>query len=230
MKTLGLIGGTTWLSTIEYYRLINEGVAAKLGGAQTARCILYSFNFGDIVEFNKSRNWDGLLDAVSDASMNLKRSGAAAIVLCANTLHIIADRLEERVGLPVIHIVDATAAEIRHRGLERVSLLGTRYTMEEAFFKDRLAWHGVTAVVPEPLDRDFIHETIFSELGKNVFRDETRSRYLSIIETLAAHGASGSILGCTEIPLLVKQSDTAVPVFDTTALHARAAVDFALTD
>lgn len=230
MKTLGLIGGTTWLSTIEYYRLINEGVSHRLGGGQTARCIIYSFNFADILEFNASQNWDGLLEAVSEASLNLKESGAEGIVLCANTLHIIADRLEERVGLPVIHIVDATAAEIRQRGIERVSLLGTRYTMEQTFFKDRLAWHGITAVVPEPDDREFIHKTIFTELGRNIFRDETRTRYLSIIESLGAHGARGSILGCTEIPLLIKQSDTTVPVFDTTALHAKAAVDFALAD
>jgi aspartate racemase len=230
MKTLGLIGGTTWLSTIEYYRLINEGVSARLGGAQTARCIIHSFNFADIVEFNKSQDWNGLLEVVGAASIKLKDAGADGIVLCANTLHVIADRLENRVGLPLIHIVDATAAEIRHKGLDRVSLLGTRYTMELAFFKDRLAWHGITAAIPEAGDREFIHDTIFSELGKNIFRDETRARYLSIIESLGAHGARGSILGCTEIPLLIKQSDTRVPVFDTTALHARAAVDFALSD
>lgn len=229
MKMLGLIGGTTWLSTIEYYRLINEGVAARLGGAQAARCIVHSFNFADIVELNKREDWDGLFTIVRDAAVNLRKSGVDGLVLCANTLHIVADRLQESVQLPLVHIVDATAAEIRRTGLERVSLLGTRFTMEMPFFKDRLAWHGITAVIPEPADRAFIHESIFSELGKNIFTDETRSRYLSIIESLAKQGARASILGCTEIPLLVKQTDTAVPVFDTTALHARAAVDFALS-
>lgn len=229
MKMLGLIGGTSWVSTIEYYRFINEGVTARLGGSQSARCIIHSFNFGDILELNERQDWDGMFDLVRDASINLRKSGAEAIVLCANTLHIIADRLEERVQLPLIHIVDATAAEIRHAGLERVSLLGTRYTMELPFFKDRLAWHGISSVVPELADREFIHETIFSELGKNIIRDETRSRYLSIIDSLAKQGATGSILGCTEIPLLIKQEHTTIPVFDTTALHARAAVDFALS-
>jgi aspartate racemase len=228
MKTLGLIGGTTWLSTIEYYRLINEGVAERVEG-HTARCLLHSFDFAEVLEINRTQNWDALLELVAAAALGLKRSGADGIVLCANTLHVIADRLEPRVGLPLIHIVDAVAAEIRHAGLERVSLLGTRYTMELPFFKDRLAWHGIGAAIPAPDDRAFIHETIFSELGRNVFRDETRSRYLSIIDSLSKDGARGSILGCTEIPLLIKQEDTAVPVFDTTALHARAAVNFALS-
>jgi aspartate racemase len=229
MKMLGLVGGTSWVSTIDYYRLINEGVEARLGGSQSARCVIHSFNFGDIVELTKRQDWDGVFDLVRDASVNLRKSGAEGIVLCANTLHVVADRVEERVQLPLIHIVDAAAAEIRRAGLERVSLLGTKYTMELPFFKDRLAWHGITTVVPEPGDREFIHQTIFSELGKNLFRDETRSRYLSIIDSLAKQGAKGSILGCTEIPLLIKQQDASIPVFDTTALHARAAVDFALT-
>ena len=229
MKMLGLIGGTSWVSTIEYYRIINEGVNMRLGGSQYARCVIHSFNFGDLVDVTTRQDWDTLLDLIGDASINLKNSGAEGIVLCANTLHVIADRLEERVGLPLIHIVDATAAEIRRVGLERVSLLGTRYTMELPFFKDRLAWHGITAVVPEPADREFIHETILSELGKDVLREETRARYLAIIESLAKGGAKGSVLGCTEIPLLVKQQDVSVPIFDTSTLHARAAVDFALS-
>ena len=228
MKTLGLIGGTTWLSTIEYYRLINEGVNARLGGSQAARCIIHSFNFADLVEINKRQDWGRLLEIGGDASLHLKQSGAEGIVLCANTLHIIADKLERKVGLPLIHIVDATAAEVRRQGLERVSLLGTRYTMEQPFFRDRLAWHGIASVIPDDADRDFIHQSIFDELGRNVFTEQTRQRYRTIIESLTKHGARGSILGCTEIPLLIKQSDVSIPVFDTTALHARAAVDFAL--
>lgn len=229
MKMLGLIGGTTWVSTIDYYRLINEGVEARLGGSQSARCLIHSFNFGDIVSLVTRQDWDGVFELVRDASVNLRKSGAEGIVLCANTLHAVADRIEERIQLPLIHIVDAAAAEIRRAGLERVSLLGTKYTMELPFFKDRLAWHGINALVPEPGDREFIHQTIFSELGKNLFRDETRARYLSIMDSLAKQGARGAILGCTEIPLLITQKDTSIPLFDTTALHARAAVDFALT-
>ena len=230
MKTLGLIGGISWLSTAEYYRLINEDVGVRLGGIQSARCIIHSLNFADVAEINARQDWDAALDLFGDAGAHLKRSGAEALVICANTMHVIAERLENRVGLPLIHIVDATAAEIRRAGLERVSLLGTRYTMELDFFKDRLAWHGITAVVPESADREFIHQTIFNELGKNIMREETRARYVSIIELMAKrNGAKGAILGCTEIPLLIKQGDTTVPVFDTTALHARAAVDFAMS-
>jgi aspartate racemase len=230
MKMLGLIGGTTWLSTVDYYRLLNEGINERLGGMQYARCLLYSLNFGDIVAINERQDWDAALELFADAASRLKNAGAEGLVLCANTAHVIADRLEKRIGLPLIHIADATAKEIRAAGLERVSLLGTRYTMELDFFRDRLAWHGVTAVTPNADERAFIHGTIFGELAKNVIKAETRDRYLGIIDRLAMQeGARGAILGCTEIPLLIKQPDTSIPVFDTTALHARAAVDFALS-
>ena len=229
MKTLGLIGGTTWLSTVDYYRLLNEGINERLGGMQYARCLLYSLNFGDIVKINETQDWDAALELFSDAAFRLKTAGAEWIVLCANTAHVIADRLEKRIGLPLIHIADATAHAIRGAGLERVSLLGTRYTMELSFFRDRLAWHGITAVTPSAAEREFIHGTIFGELAKNVIKPETRARYLEIMDRMAQQeGARGAILGCTEIPLLIKQSDTKLLVFDTTALHARAAVDFAL--
>ena len=230
MKLLGLIGGTTWLSTVDYYRLLNEGINARLGGTQYARLLLYSLNFGDIVKINERQDWDAALELFSDAATRLKNAGAEGLVLCANTAHVIADRLEKRIGLPLVHIVDATAKEIRAAGLERISLLGTRYTMELDFFRDRLAWHGIAAVTPKPEERDFIHRTIFDELAKNVIKPETRDRYLRIIDRMAREdGARGAILGCTEIPLLIKPSDTDVPVFDTTELHARAAVDFALS-
>lgn len=230
MKTLGLIGGTSWLSTVEYYRLLNEGVAARLGGLNSAKCILYSLNFAEAYEFNKRQDWDGALELFGNAGAHLKRSGADALVLCANTPHVIADRLEQRVGLPLIHIVDATARAIRAMGLERVALLGTRYTMELSFFHDRLAWHGVSSVAPNADERAYIHETIHEELAKNVIKDETRRRYLEIIDRMVQHeGAQGAILGCTEIPLLVEQAHTKTPVFDTTALHAAAAVDFILS-
>jgi aspartate racemase len=230
VKTLGLIGGISWLSTAEYYRQINEGINQRLGGLQYARCIIDSLNFADVAEINKAQDWDAALSLLGASADNLKRAGAEALVVCANTMHVIADRLEARAGIPLLHIADATALEIRRHGIERVSLLGTRYTMELAFFKDRLAWHGITAVAPNAEERDFIHSTIFTELAKNVIRPETRERYVAIIERMEKQeGARGSVLGCTEIPLLVRQSDTTIPVFDTTALHSRAAVDFALS-
>lgn len=230
MKMLGLIGGTTWLSTVDYYRLLNEGVNERLGGMEYARCLMYSLNFGDIVKINERQDWDAALELFSDAATRLKNAGAEGLVLCANTAHVIADRLEKRIGLPLIHIADAAAHAIRRAGIERVGLLGTRYTMELDFFKDRLAWHGVTGIVPNAAEREFIHGTIFGELAKNVIRPETRDRYLEIMDRMEKQdGARGAILGCTEIPLLIKQSDTRIPVFDTTALHVRAAVDWALS-
>lgn len=230
MKIIGLIGGTSWLSTAEYYRLINEDVAARLGGLNNAKCVIYTVNMADVAEINKREDWDALLELFGNAASHLKAAGAEGLILCANTPHVIADRLEKRAAMPLLHIADATALAIRAQGLERVALLGTRYTMELPFFKDRLAWHGITAVAPNDGERAFIHDSIFTELAKNVIRPETRTRYLEIMERMAKEeGTRGAILGCTEIPLLVKQSDTKIPVFDTTALHARAAVDFALS-
>jgi aspartate racemase len=230
VKTLGLIGGISWLSTAEYYRLINEGVNAKLGGLNNALSIIHTLNMADVAEINKKQDWDAALELLGTAAVNLKRSGADALVVCANTMHVIADRLEKRVGIPLIHIADATANAIRTQGIERVALLGTKYTMELPFFRDRLAWHGVTAVTPNEDEREYIHQSIFTELARNVIKPETRKRYVQIIERMSREeGARGAILGCTEIPLLIKQSDTKTPVFDTTALHAAAAVDFALS-
>lgn len=230
MKTLGMIGGISWLSTVEYYRLVNQEINARLGGFHSARCILHSIDMQDLADINQRQDWDASLELIMPAARSLEQAGAEALVLCSNTIHMVADQLEARIGLPLLHIADATASAIRKAGIERVSLLGTRFTMELPFLKDRLAWHGVTTVVPSQAERDFIHESIFTELAMNVIRPETRDRYLRIIERMAQQeGARGAILGCTEIPLLVRQADSAVPVFDTTALHARAAVDFALS-
>src|SRR4051812_5401518 len=220
----------SWLSTAEYYRLINEGGSARLGGLNNAKCIVHTLNMADVAEINKREDWNAALELFAGVGKHLKAGGADAIVLCANTAHVTADKLEQRVGIPLIHIADATAREVRRQGIERVALLGTKYTMELSFFRDRLAWHGVTAVVPNDAERAYVNDTIFAELNRNIIRPETRRRYLEIIDRMASHdGARGAILGCTEIPLLIKQSDTKVPVFDTTALHAAAAVDFALS-
>lgn len=229
MKTLGLIGGTSWLSTAVYYRLINEGVNERLGGVHSARCIIQSLDFAEVAAINERRDWDALLGVLGDAGKALAQIGAEGLVLCANTIHVVADRLEPLIGIPIIHIVDATAKEIRRIGIERVGLLGTAPTMELPFFKDRLAWHGITAVVPKADEREFIHRTIGTELTRNIIRPETRDRYLAIMDRMAREdGARGAILGCTEIPLLIRQADSPLPVFDTTALHARAAVEFAV--
>lgn len=228
MKTLGLMGGMSWVSTIEYYRLINEGVNARLGGSHAARLALFSVDFGEIAEIVATSDWRRFLEMATSACHGLEAAGAEAIVLCANTAHIVADELAPRLGVPLIHLVDATAGEIRRAGLDRVALLGTRFTMEAEFFRERLARHGITVVTPAPADRAWIHGTIFGELGRNVFLPATKQRYLDIIGDLAREGAQGTILGCTEIPLIIQPGDLATPSFDTTAIHARAAVDFAL--
>jgi aspartate racemase len=229
VKTLGLIGGTSWVSTIDYYRLINEGVNHRLGGANFAECLIHSFNYADIQTLTFAGDWAGVERKVAGAAVALRDAGAEGIVLCANTMHVVADGVQQATGLPLIHIVDAVAADVLRRGLTSVALLGTRFTMEMDFFRDRLAASGIRASIPDEPDREFIHGTIFGELSSGTVRAETRVRYLEIITSMAARGAEGVLLACTEIPLVVQQSDTSVPVFDTTAIHASAAVAFALS-
>jgi len=229
MKTLGLIGGTTWLSTIDYYRYINEGVNERTGGTEYAKCIIHSFNFTDIRKLTEVDDWDGILKLVTDACRNLEQCRAEAIVLCANTMHHIADGLQKNIGIPIIHIAEATALEIKKKTLKKVALLGTRFTMEFSFYKTKLAEHNIETIIPSEDDRRFIHSSIFDELALNIFKPETKERYLEIINKLVNHEAEGVILGCTEIPLLIKQDDLEVPAFDTTKIHADAAVDFALS-
>ena len=228
MKTLGLVGGTSWVSTVDYYRYLNEEINNRLGGNEFAKCVIHSFNYGDIQKITSRKDWDTLLEVVSAATDGLCAAGAEGIVLCANTMHLVADRLQERLKIPIIHLVDATAADIQRAGLDFVILLGTRFTMEMDFFKERLLRHGIRTVIPDAKDREFIHGTIFGELGRGECRPETKERYLEVIDSLAKTGAQGAILGCTEIPLLVKQSDCSIPVFDTTRLHASAAASFVL--
>lgn len=200
----------------------------RLGGNQAAKLAMFSVNFGEIADLVAKADWDRFLEMATQACKGLRAAGAEAIVLCANTAHIVADRLKPRLDIPLIHIVDATAEKIKRSGQDRVVLLGTRFTMEADFFRDRLKSFGITAVTPGQPDRDWIHGTIFNELGKNVFLPATKQRYLDIIGGLTSSGAQGAILGCTEIPLIIKPGDLAVPSFDTTEIHAAAAVDFAL--
>ena len=228
MKTLGLIGGMSWVSTIDYYRLINEGINQRLGGLNFSQCIIYSFNYEDIKRNNDANDWDANFKLVSTAAGYLKNAGAAGIVLCANTMHLIADRVESAAGIPVIHIATATAAVIKNKNLKKVGLLGTRFTMERNFFTSKLADKGIEALIPADEDRGFIHYTIFEELGRGQVKEDSKQRYLTIIKQLIDRGAEGIILGCTEIPLLIRQQDVRVPVFDTTKIHAAAAIDFSL--
>lgn len=230
MKKIGLVGGISWVSTVDYYRYINEAVNEKLGGINYAECIIYSINFHEFVNNNLSANWDATYDLLLDACLNLEKSGAEAIVLCANTAHAVADRLEQNIHIPIIHIATATANEIKSEGLVKVGLLGTKFTMEMDFYISKLAKEGVQAIVPHlQEDRDFIQTTLKDELGKGIVKEATKKRYLSIIDQLIDNGAEGIILGCTEIPLLINQQDISVPAFDTTQIHARAAVEFALS-
>ena len=228
MKLLGLVGGTSWASTIEYYKLINEGVNEHLGDMNFARCIIHSFNYQDIINNNNADAWDKTLTMISEASKHLIASGAEAIVLCANTMHLIANDLQKVIPVPIIHIAEETAKSIQAKGLKKVALLGTKFTMERPFYHERLAKYGIDAITPTGEDSDFVHASIFDELGRGIVMQSTRERYLQIIERLIKDGAEGVILGCTEIPLLLSQADVSVPVFDTTLIHSKAAVAFSL--
>jgi aspartate racemase len=228
MKTTGLIGGTGWVSTLQYYRLINQETNRRLGGLNSARCILYSLNYADINECNLRDDHEGVYSLVLDAALKLKNASADFLVLCANTLHQYVDRLTDEVKLPIVHIADAVAAEIKRKGLPAIGLLGTRFTMEMDFYTKRLEAAGIKSIVPAKSERTYIHDTIMGELLKEIFKPESKKRFLEIINDLEEKGAQGIVLGCTEIPLLIRQQDTHLPVFNTLELHAIAAVDFAL--
>lgn len=229
MKTIGLIGGTGWVSTVEYYRIINEQTNRKLGGHNYARCIIYSLNYNDIDVFNRAGNRDGVFSLILDAGKSLNRAGVDFFVLCANTLHQFADRFEQEIGKPLVHIADATALEIQRMGFSRVGLLGTRQTMVMDFYKRRLKGKGIEAIIPRADDREFIQNTINQELIKSIFRKEAKDKFLNVIDKLHGEGAQGIILGCTEIPLLINQNDTAIPLFNTLEIHAKAAAVFAIS-
>ena len=229
MKTIGLIGGTGWVSTTDYYRLINQETNRQLGGHNSARLILYSFNYADINECNLRDDHEKVYQYVLNAAQKLKGASADFLVLCANTLHQYAGRLTDAVQLPIVHIADAAAAEIKRKGLTTVGLLGTRFTMEMDFYTKKLSEAAITSLVPEKPERNYIHSIIMDELLKENFRPESKQRFLEIIDGLQKQGAQGIVLGCTEIPLLIKQEDTSIPVFNTLQLHAKAIVDFALT-
>ena len=229
MKKIGLVGGTSWSSTIDYYRYINEETNNYLGGLHSAECIIYSVNFDEFHRYNAAHNWDGTFSLLSNAANQLKKAGAELLLLGANTAHIVADRVRACVQVPLIDIRLATANAINAKGLAKVGLLGTRYTMELDFYKNKLAENNIEVLVPQnKSDRDFIEHTLLHELGRGILVDKTKEAYISIAETLIAQGAQGIIAGCTEIPLLLRQQDITVPFFNTTQIHAQAAVQFAL--
>ncbi|MBC9071775.1 aspartate/glutamate racemase family protein [Thauera sp. CAU 1555] len=229
MKTIGLIGGMSWESTIPYYRQINETIKARLGGLHSARIVLYSVDFHEIERLQHTGNWEAAGAMLADAARALEGAGAAFLVLCTNTMHKVAPSIEAAVRIPLLHIADPTAAEIKRAGHSCVGLLGTRFTMEQDFYRTRLSErHGLQVIVPDQEDRETIHRIIFEELCLGVIKPESRSAYRTVMGKLAAQGAEAIILGCTEISLLVDQQDSDVPLFDTTAIHARMAAEAAL--
>ena len=231
MKTIGLLGGLSWHSSLEYYRIINQAVQDRLGGAHSARCLLYSLDYAEVDALERQNRWDDTAAIVLAAAQSLERGGADFLVICTNTTHKLADRVQAGIGIPILHIADATARAVRERGMQRVGLLGTRFTMEEDFVRGRLARStGLDVLVPPASERELVNRVIYDELCAGVFRDEARRQFLDIMRGLVEAGAEGIILGCTEIGLLVGADDSPVPLFDTTRIHAAAAVDRALRD
>ena len=229
MKTIGLIGGMSWESSGEYYRLINEAVKAKLGGFHSAKCLLYSVDFADIEILQREGKWPAAARMLVSAAKSLESGGADFIVFCTNTMHKAADEIQAQTHIPFLHIADATAQRVKEAGLRKIGLLGTRFTMEEDFYKGRLAREfGLQVNVPNANEREIVHRVIYDELVLGEIRPGSKRRYLDIIGRLVNEGAEGVILGCTEIGLLVHEGDCAVPLFDTTKIHALAAVEYAL--
>lgn len=228
MKTIGMIGGTGWTSTLEYYRIINQETNRRLGGLNSAKIILTSFNYAEIDLLNKKDDHAGVYKLVLESAQKLKNCSVDCLVLCANTLHQYVETLEKEIGISVVHIADATAKEINRKVLSKIGLLGTRFTMEMDFYTKRLKEAGIESLVPPKSEREFVHDAIMNELLKEEFKAETKANFLKIINDLGQRGAQGIVLGCTEIPLLIKQEDVKLPVFDTLKIHAKAVVDFAL--
>jgi len=228
MKTIGLVGGTGWVSTQEYYKLINEKVNEIRGGLNFAKIVLVSLDYGEIYACHQRNDLDGVYQLVKQAAQTLEKSGVDFIALCANTMHFTYDNLKDEISLPIVHIADATGEVIRKQHLTKVGLLGTMETMELDFYKKRLELQGIETITPEKEDRDFIQSSIMNELLKEIFLPETKAGFIKIMDKLKESGAQGIILGCTEIPLLIKQNDYALPIFSTLGIHAEAIAEFAL--
>ena len=219
MKIIGLIGGMSWESSLEYYRIINERIKQKLGGLHSAKSLMYSVDFEEATKL------------MIDAAQRIERGGADFIVICTNTMHMMAEEMQQNIKIPLLHIVDATAEKIKASGYKKVGLLGTKFTMEEHFYKGRLIEkYNLEVIIPDEAERQFVHDVIYKELCLGIIQQNSKNRFKTIINNLSKNGAEGVILGCTEIPLLIKQEDVSAPLFDTTRIHAESAVDFALAD
>ena len=228
MKTIGLLGGMSWESTVLYYQLLNEGVRERIGGLHSAKILMHSVDFAEIEQFQVNGQWQEAGNKLADAALGLERSGADMVLICTNLMHKVAPIIESQIKVPLLHIADAAGSTIKAQGLKKIGLLGTRYTMEEDFYRKRLLDNfDLDVIIPDPEDREYIHQIIFHELCQGKFTDESRQNYLAIINKLRDKGAEGVILGCTEIPLLVRQEDTDLPLFNTGALHAQYALEHA---
>ncbi|MFC9596292.1 aspartate/glutamate racemase family protein [Peribacillus butanolivorans] len=228
MKTIGLIGGMSWESSLEYYRIINEEVKTKLGGLHSAKCILYSVDFEEIERYQAEGDWESSGKLLGDVAQSLEKAGAEIIVICTNTMHKVIRYIEEKVSLPILHIADSTANQIQKSEISTVGLLGTKYTMEQDFYKTRIEFNGINVLIPNDEDRKVINKVIYEELCLGEIQQSSRDYYKKVIKSLVNDGAEGIILGCTEIGLLVKPEDSEVPLFDTTEIHAIESVNMAL--
>jgi len=229
MKTIGLIGGMGWQSTLDYYRIMNEAMEERTGGQHAAKIVIISLDFKEIELLIINNDFEIMTKIIIAAARKIERAGADLLLIGANTMHYIAQEVQQSIGISLVNITDVTIQKIKEKGLNKIGLLGTKFTMEQNFYKERIREKGIEVVVPELPDRDFIQHTITSELFKAILRPESKRRFLDIINDLVSKGAQGIILGCTEIPILIKQNDCSVPVFDTTEIHAKAAVDLAIS-
>ena len=228
LKTIGLIGGMSWESTVTYYKIINETVKEKLGGLHSAKCILYSVDFQEIEECQANGNWEKSGEILGEAAYNLEKAGADFIVICKNTMHKVVNQIKEKISIPILHIAEMTAEKILEKGLKNIALLGTKYTMEQDFYKSKLIEKGINVIIPDKNDIEIINEVIYDELCLGIINSNSKKKFLEIVDKLRNKGAEGIILGCTEIGLLIKNEDTDVPLFDTAIIHAEQAAMYSI--
>ena len=228
LKTIGLIGGMSWESTVTYYKIINETVKEKLGGLHSAKCILYSVDFQEIEECQANGNWEKSGEILGEAANNLEKAGADFIVICTNTMHKVVNQIKEKISIPILHIAEMTAEKILEKGLKNIALLGTKYTMEQDFYKSKLIEKGINVIIPDKNDIEIINEVIYDELCLGTINSNSKKKFLEIVDKLRSKEAEGIILGCTEIGLLIKNTDTDVPLFDTAIIHAEQAAMYSI--
>ncbi len=230
LKTIGLIGGMSWESSMTYYKVINETVKNRLGGLHSAKCIMYSVDFYEIEKCQADGNWEKSGEILGEAAYNLEKAGADFIVICTNTMHKVINQIKERISIPILHIAEMTAEKILEKKMKNIALLGTKYTMEQDFYKSKLIEKGINVIIPDKNDIEIINNVIYDELCLGIINPESKAKYLEIVKTLKQKGAEGIILGCTEIGLLIKSEDTDVPLFDTTLIHAEQAAIYSIKD